>query len=92
MFTAQYMLTPYILPSANRPESRRPAVLRRRGVAQHLRLLGQDQEGSGAPRNVLRIQDGRRVPMQGEAQAEEEINHSKTIFMAFYNPKIQQLL
>jgi hypothetical protein len=45
-------------------------------VAQHLRLLGQDQERARATRNVLRLQDCRRLPVQGEAKAKEKVAHS----------------
>ena len=62
--------------SEHRPEPRGPAVLRRRGVAEHLRLPGEDQEGPRAARHVLRLQDGRRLPLQGAAQAEEEVHHA----------------
>ena len=55
--------------AADRFEPRRSVVLRRRRVAQHLRLLGKDQEGPRAARHVLRLQDGGRLLVQGEAQA-----------------------
>lgn len=57
---------------ADRPEPGRSFVLRRRRVAQHLRLPRQDKEGPRAARDVLRLQVGRRVPVQGKAAAEEE--------------------
>ena len=60
----------------HRPEPRRPVVLWRRGVAQHLGLPGEDQEGAGAARHVLRLQDRRRLPLQGETQAKEKVHHA----------------
>ena len=62
---------------ARGPESRRPVVLRWRGVAEHQRLSGQNQEGSGVARHVLRFQDSGGVPLQGTAQAEEKVTHCK---------------
>jgi len=46
-------------------------------VAQHIRLLGQDQEGSGAACNVLFVQISCCVPVQRETQTEEEA-HGKS--------------
>ena len=52
-------------------------------MAEHLRLPGQDQEGPRAARHVLRLQVGRRLPLQGEAQAEEEVAHRELCFCEF---------
>ena len=40
--------------------------------------LRKDQEGLGVARDVLRFQNRRRFPLQGEAQAEEEVAHCKS--------------
>ena len=44
-------------------------------MAEHQRLLGQDQEGSGTACHVLCFQDSRGFLVQGEAQTEKEVTH-----------------
>lgn len=46
-------------------------------MAQYIRLPGQDQERSGAARNVLCVQVGCCVPVQRETQTEEKA-HGKS--------------
>ena len=60
------------LPPACRFIPRRSPLLRRCRVAQYFRLPRQDQKGSRTPRHVLRFQNSRRFPLQGETAAEKE--------------------
>ena len=81
MFRAQFFgfLLIFILVffTDDRLEPRRPPVLRRGGVAEHLRLPREDQEGPRATRDVLRLQVGGRLPLQGAAETEEKVSHRK---------------
>lgn len=70
-------ILPILLPT-KRP--RRSALLRWRRVAQHQRLSRQDQEGAGAARDVLRLQVGGRLPVQGALAAEEKAHGKRSAF------------
>ena len=76
--------TSKIVQAANRSEPGRSALLRGRWVAQHFRLFGQNQKGPRAPCNVLRLQERRRLPLQGEVAAKEEA-HGQSLLRTIIN-------
>lgn len=43
-------------------------------MAQYIRLLREDKEGTGASRHVFRVQIRGGIPLQGEIKTEEEAN------------------